>query len=778
MAEKKYFDINAQQTFYDKLKTIFQSISNLVTSWSSTPSDTKYPSEKLVKDELDTKVNTSDAVDVIAGDNVDIQQTENGVKISALKNLVTDWQSAPDDTHYPSVKLVKDALDTKVDTSEIVNISLDASYLESNRRLVFNDIVFDNIYPILGKYGLATFPEDTTVTATVFSGDKEWLLDWRPYLIDMTAVAGETAKKPVAELMKNNWLRKIDGTYAPVCGITSTQAAALNGKKDTLYWKTGSAGDKVSATISTAFDSSGNFVPSAFWEYVKANLSDVNTAAGVTYAAPIEVKVYVGSQAYEFGSYTEYHIPAPWETTETKYSVFIGRDTDVYVVDGYSETTGEHMRGLTAKPVPVGSKEFDPEFFKLRRTGISPGPSTTVGNKTRNFFYNYNGTDSNTKGNAGSLSILVNNGTYPRTCDASQYTTAKWARSNNSGGNSGNAVPVGEGGYHSLNAFLCSVEAAYQTRNICAPTAFSTGNSSNDACNSAATYRTNGGFMLTYNGSTTYHQISADLKSRLGTSSSVYVYSIINNQYAHFQCMEPQIAASLAAEMGIAVNTDFKWNGGTWHYETPSAFTVTDLSNGRMNCRIYKDIAFTNKTISSVSGCSGSVNLRASLIEGMNTVGDIWWFQGGGAELIYMTDGTGATNYKYSFYLEPDQAKWIATSTDEKHTNGSLFTCENAYRCLIEDSTIGTLGNTYCLSRTGYTPVRRSNGGAAYTGECCYQYRQIDDDAKGSSGIRSRRSLRFRGTAHTSLCSPRYLSAHRPSYALALFGCSAQVLLQ
>jgi len=152
-------------------------------------------------------------------------------------------------------------------------------------------------------------------------------------------------------------------------------------------------------------------------------------------------------------------------------------------------------------------------------------------------------------------------------------------------------------------------------------------------------------------------------------------------------------------------------------------------------------------------------------------------YYGGGAELVYVTDGTGNTNYKYSFYLEPDQTKWAATDTTEKVTSGT-FAFEGNYAKLIEDSTAGTLGNAYCLARTGYTPVRRLNGGAVYTGECCYQYRSIDDDAKGSTGIRSRRCLRFRGYATYTSCSPRYLTAsYRPSYAYVTYGCSAQVLL-
>ena len=46
----------AISSLWTKIKNTFQTIGNKVTSWSSTPSDTKYPSEKLVKDALDGKV--------------------------------------------------------------------------------------------------------------------------------------------------------------------------------------------------------------------------------------------------------------------------------------------------------------------------------------------------------------------------------------------------------------------------------------------------------------------------------------------------------------------------------------------------------------------------------------------------------------------------------------------------------------------------------------------------------------------------------------------------
>ena len=65
-----------------KLDNIFQMISNKVTSWSQTPSNDKYPSEKLVKDNLDLKEDES--------------------------NKVTSISSSSTDTQYPSAKCVYD----------------------------------------------------------------------------------------------------------------------------------------------------------------------------------------------------------------------------------------------------------------------------------------------------------------------------------------------------------------------------------------------------------------------------------------------------------------------------------------------------------------------------------------------------------------------------------------------------------------------------------------------------------------------------------------------
>ena len=368
--------------------------------------------------------------------------------------------------------------------------------------------------------------------------------------------------------------------------------------------------------------------------------------------------------------------------------------------------------------------------------------------------------------------FFYNNGTYPRT-NLNQYTTTEYARNNNGTGTTAPAYPVGEGGYHAYNAFLCAMEAAFGTRNICDDTMFSTGISSNGTV-SAST----GGLLV----GTTYYRWD---NTGHGLGNTGNASNAINQYYPKFQCMEPQIAASLAAEMGVAANASFKWNGGTWHWEQPTAgtgYAINGLLSGEMNCRMYKltdSLTINSKTV--------QCNLRCSLIEGVNSVGDIWWYMGGGADLIYHTTGTTNTSYDYSFYLEPDQTKWYnygASSTaNEFNTTNTAFPTESKYKKIIDGSTAGTLGNAYCLTRTGYTPVRRTNGGGTTTGECCYQYRTIDEYNTSSNpplatGHRIRRRLLFRGYALTTFCSPRYLHANRrPSDTHVSHGCAAQVLL-
>lgn len=78
----KFLDKTGLDTFWAKIKSTFQTLGNLVTSWGSTPSDTKYPSEKLVKTSLDAKApNAPSEVTIANGDKIIISDSSDSNKV-------------------------------------------------------------------------------------------------------------------------------------------------------------------------------------------------------------------------------------------------------------------------------------------------------------------------------------------------------------------------------------------------------------------------------------------------------------------------------------------------------------------------------------------------------------------------------------------------------------------------------------------------------------------------------------------------------------------------
>ena len=114
-----------------------------VESWSASVSNDKIPTEKLVKDSLDLKANTSSLSTVATtGDYEDLLNlpeeicitdfyydatsdelvlntcTDNDISTITSKedksNKVTSWSATPTHSHYPSEKLVKDYIDDMI----------------------------------------------------------------------------------------------------------------------------------------------------------------------------------------------------------------------------------------------------------------------------------------------------------------------------------------------------------------------------------------------------------------------------------------------------------------------------------------------------------------------------------------------------------------------------------------------------------------------------------------------------------------------------------------
>lgn len=101
-------NIAANTTDISNLSRDKQDKSNLVNEWSITLSQTKYPSEKLVKESLDAK----------------------GTLVSTFTGNVSD------DTKYPSAKLVKTELDKKATISKT---TLNASNFQNNTNIIAHD---------------------------------------------------------------------------------------------------------------------------------------------------------------------------------------------------------------------------------------------------------------------------------------------------------------------------------------------------------------------------------------------------------------------------------------------------------------------------------------------------------------------------------------------------------------------------------------------------------------------------------------------------------------
>lgn len=130
----------------------YQTTSNLVTSFGSTTSDTKYPSEKLVSDSLaakqatlvsGTSIKTINNESLLGSGNITIQggsggggsyinnyygdSSTNEIIIDydtgvSQADIVTSWSSTVTDTNVPSEKLTKNSLDNKVDKSNTTGL--------------------------------------------------------------------------------------------------------------------------------------------------------------------------------------------------------------------------------------------------------------------------------------------------------------------------------------------------------------------------------------------------------------------------------------------------------------------------------------------------------------------------------------------------------------------------------------------------------------------------------------------------------------------------------
>lgn len=573
-------------------------------------------------------------------------------------------------------------------------------------------------------------------------GNKEFLGEWHPFLIDHTDNTGE-ATHPVGQLMDNNHFRFVSGAFAPTVGITEAMRAACDIQLYTDAEHTQMLTLKNGVVVT---DKAGAHPYDATEVYNSLGLVDLYDGEG-----------------------NKVRQLLPWETTETKYSVKIGRYDTLYPVDRQTGESGKVLSGIFKRQVRYDG--IDTGKYPLLGTALAPCPVTTVGNKTRSFFYAYAVGDTNTtNGSSGAgesmCSMYVNDGrTYPRISDMSQVSNMQKARANNADVNA--SLPFAEGGYHTINTFIMCMELLYGTKYLHDNRLFGSGLSSNDSCSNEDTWLNNGGVRTREQGTEDWIYRSFSQTTPFGCNAKMEKQNFsyfINFYRPKEQCMESQMAASWAAEFGIAENTEYEAYGTMYRYKNIPG--VNGLSDGKMNCKVYRKKMGTckgYKDANTLATYDLELSLRMSLVHGMNVSGDIFVYWGGGCEMVgtnkVQTNGNYNTeqllkNY-IDFYLEPNQSKWVNESGVSKNNLGT-FGFEAVY------GKIGTFGppflsDGYCKNRLGHTPYKIADGGNLSSWQCFYSW--VYPYWSSTLNQRVRIAVRLRGSAAFALCSARSLFA-------------------
>lgn len=610
------------------------------------------------------------------------------------------------------------------------------------------------MYHSTKRYAVAAWDNnDLNPVATEQQGDKRVADDYKFVLIDTTDNARTTTGWK--ELTRNNLLRFKDGTFAPTVGITqSMQDECMS---HALY-SLGEDGSTFTEEYAT-----GAYDAAAEWEIDKAL---IQSGGG---PRPLYARSDDGSTYAQVS-----HKLRPWETVETKYTIGLGMDHDVYLLDNVTGESGKSWQGLFLDPVTWDGIDMSP--FRLAPTAIAPGPVCTVGGKTRSFFYLYEG-ETNCKGASNLGCTMFNEGrTYPRVSDMQQVNNMNFARANNADNTL--PYPFAEGGYHALNTYNVALEVLYGSRYIHSAARFGTGISSLDSCSNEATWLQNGGLRAKPQGSgdwaySTWGARNACVYQEADGKTKL-VATTVNSEYPKEQCMESQMAFSYAMEIGVAEGVEFDFYGGRYWYKA-----VADTTGvAKMNVRVYRIKTGTIEAYNAngepatfdVEAC-----LRMSLYGGANLSGDVYAYWGGGYEQVgTCLDPTRESLHNpVRLYLQPDQLRWERETSTAKDDLGE-FGFERSY--LFVGAT-ENLGNSYAKCRAPYTGWKTANGGGTGNGMCYFQY----DYNYWSTKVRQRVRLaaRFRVNASASYCSRRSLNASYPaSFTFRYYAGSAQALIE
>lgn len=639
------------------------------------------------------------------------------------------------------------------------------------------DLITGPIHYYVAKYAKGS--NDNTEISHL--GNKDILKNFGFVLLDTSDNKNITTKPK--RLKDNNLLRFEDGTFAPTVGITTEQYNQCMAN-DIYTREVGEDG----GMIYTLQYQAGQFDAAVQWEKDKALIKAGSPAQRLYTRVP---GADGASSTYKLVT----HVLRPWETTETKYTIGIANLVDMYLLDNQVGDSGAYWKGIFLEPISWDG--IDVTKHKLPPTAIGPCPVTTIQEngliKTRNFFYLYNGM-TNCQSDGGLLPNhdFVENRTYPRVNDMDQVNNMVYARNNNY--DVTKPYPFAEGGYHATNVFITALELLAGTRYLHQANLFGSGISSNDGLNEG-TFNTLGGVRFRTQGDTnwTYRNLGdhSDPLQYNASGSTSDMSKVLSNYYPIEQCMESQMAASMATELGINPTTDpdspnwFEFYGNSYYYMNVPGFD--GLQEGRMNTRVYKQIhksevsAYKNKAATTFEV---DVRLRMSLFNGANLSGDIFAYNGGGLEIVgsctvdpdnYDNPEVNPTvGNKIDIYVEPDQTKWHSETVISKNGLDQVFGFEALYRHVLETTNLGT---GYTLTREGFTPWKTARASSIVQGECYYQ---IDENNWGQLNQRVRICSIFRcDSKFFYRSSPRFLLANQAASKVDNnFSGSAQALIE
>lgn len=638
--------------------------------------------------------------------------------------------------------------------------ALDAakSELQEDIKVVSDKV---DLLQLSAQYFVAKYSKGTNdYTEISHLGQKDILNKFGFVLLDTTDNANITTK--AKRLKDNNLFRFEDGSFAPTVGITTDQYNQC--MANDVYTENG-------GTYTKLYDA-GAFDAAAYWRKVdKPRIQSGGQAQ----------KLYIsdGSGGYQLVT----HVLRPWETTETKYTIGIANLVDLYLLDNQEGSSGNYWKGLFLKPIIWDGINLTKR--KLPPTAIGPGPFTSIQEgdliKTRNFFYLYRGIG-RCKSSPGLLpnrDFYEADRTYPRVGDINQISNVNMVRINNA--DPSKPYPFAEGGYFATNVFITALELAAGTRYIHQANLFGSGISSNDGCN-AENFFTSGGVRLKKVGDDdwqykTFDGDSSPLQYNVNGSTSD-LSNVLTQYWPKEQCMESQMAASMATELGIKPTIDsdnihyFQFYGNTYYYMNVPGFD--GLQEGKMNARVYKYIQKTVSAFADKAPADFDVEViqRMSLFNGANLCGDIWAYNGGGLEMVGTKSARVDISLPIDIYIEPDQTKWHS-ETGTIISNSKTFGFEALYEKVISTTNIG---NSYTLTRGGYTPFKTAKASTMAQGECYFQF---DVGVWANVGQRARIMSVFRGHANAADCSPRYLDSRRDiSFVFGYIAGSSQALIE